>query len=364
MPVSGLAGKGAREVLVQLIAQQMEEEARDAMLQRSQFEQEMSRERLTLDQQREARAAAMQAAEEQRLQAALGAATEQGEYERRVGDQVSGLKAFPPEVQQQEAEGLLRRVNPIKALERMATPPEAPRGQRMTIRNPQGQMENRMVGPDETVTPWTDPKAPDEPEQEWVVRDGVVTPIRKGTARAGDRPYERSTGAGPTGDTSPADLYAGERGKRTVDLVDQLIPRVSRWTVGIGSMLQEVPESEARAFAADLNALKANIGFAELAEMRNASKTGGALGQVSDNEIRLLTQTLGGLDQAVSPRDFVRQLNEIKVRLERWQELKAQFGGGGATPNPLSGVPPATRTGRIGAPAPSGKRFQILKVEK
>ena len=59
--------------------------------------------------------------------------------------------------------------------------------------------------------------------------------------------------------------------------------------------------------------------------MREASKTGGALGQVSDNEGRLLAASLGSLDQAQSTEEFTKQLNKIKDSIIRWQAAANTF---------------------------------------
>ena len=50
-------------------------------------------------------------------------------------------------------------------------------------------------------------------------------------------------------------------------------------------------------FDAMKDTVVSNIGFERLQAMRDASPTGGALGQVSDNELRLLSSALGSLSQ-------------------------------------------------------------------
>ena len=126
--------------------------------------------------------------------------------------------------------------------------------------------------------------------------------------------------AGGTPATSP---YAQERAGRTVQSVDQLLGRVNRWTTGAGSMLSALPETDARNFKAELDTLKANIVFNELAQMREASKTGGALGAVSERELALLESTLGALDQGQSPDNLKRQLAQVKESVQRWQAAQA-----------------------------------------
>jgi hypothetical protein len=125
--------------------------------------------------------------------------------------------------------------------------------------------------------------------------------------------------------TGPMD-YQGERRERMVDSVADLRKRVGGTTAGVGSMLAAVPGTSSRDFRADLDTLKANIAFGELQEMRDASKTGGALGQVAIREIELLESSLGALDQGQSPANLDKNLARIEARLKKWEEIKARMG--------------------------------------
>lgn len=154
--------------------------------------------------------------------------------------------------------------------------------------------------------------------------------------------------AGPT-------PYSVERAARTLQSVRELKGQVSRWTTGAGSLLSGLPETDARNFRAQLDTLKSNIAFNELAEMREASKTGGALGAVSERELGLLESTLGALDQAQSPEAFAAQLAKIEQSLTRWNAAKVGGGGRAGTPAPMAPV-----SSHGGAATP---RFQILSVQ-
>ena len=77
-------------------------------------------------------------------------------------------------------------------------------------------------------------------------------------------------------------------------------------------MLKGVPGTDAKAVDAILTTIKANIGFAELNDMRKASPTGGALGQVSERELMFLQSVIGSLDQAQSKEDVLRVLGDIE----------------------------------------------------
>jgi len=64
--------------------------------------------------------------------------------------------------------------------------------------------------------------------------------------------------------------------------------------------------------AANIDTIKANVGFDKLQAMREASPTGGALGQVSDFENRLLQAVLSNLDQAQSEQQFLDNLEIVE----------------------------------------------------
>ena len=73
--------------------------------------------------------------------------------------------------------------------------------------------------------------------------------------------------------------------------------------------------------AADLeemsSTLKANTAFKALFEMRQASKTGGALGNVSNQEIKLLHDSWRSLGQNQSPAQLRKNMQAMIEKFER-----------------------------------------------
>ena len=118
--------------------------------------------------------------------------------------------------------------------------------------------------------------------------------------------------------------YSDERSFRTVQTIDELMGQVTNKTVGFGSLLAGIPTTDATTFRSQLNTLKASIAFGELTAMREASKTGGALGNVSNVELVLLESALAGLDTAQGVQAFQGQLSKAKESINRWR--KAQGG--------------------------------------
>lgn len=121
--------------------------------------------------------------------------------------------------------------------------------------------------------------------------------------------------------------YSAERAQRVVQSIDELDKLVSPWTTGYGSLFAKMPASDARQFARKLDTLKANIAFNELTQMREASKTGGALGNVAIRELELLESTLGALDAGMDGKDLKAEFKKIKKSVQRWNTAASGQGG-------------------------------------
>ena len=80
---------------------------------------------------------------------------------------------------------------------------------------------------------------------------------------------------------------------------------------GIRGAIPNVPGTSAADAEAKLNTLKSQVAFGVLQNMRNNSKTGGALGNVSDAEGKRLEANLAALEKAQSYDEFKSQLDKI-----------------------------------------------------
>ena len=72
------------------------------------------------------------------------------------------------------------------------------------------------------------------------------------------------------------------------------------------------PNAEARDLKRVLESLQANTAFTRLQEMREASQTGGALGNVSNVELNLLMSAYGSIHQDLTPDRLKKHLEEIE----------------------------------------------------
>lgn len=88
---------------------------------------------------------------------------------------------------------------------------------------------------------------------------------------------------------------------------DPSIPRIT----GVMGKVPSWPGGRAASLEARLQNIKSQIGFAVLQAMRDASKTGGALGQVSEKENILLQENIAALDTKQSPEEFVKNLQKV-----------------------------------------------------
>lgn len=138
-------------------------------------------------------------------------------------------------------------------------------------------------------------------------------------------------------------------------------PNATGWW---GSMLSGLPiPSDARRLKNVLDTIKANVGFDKLEQMRQNSPTGGALGQITDFENRLLQAVQGALDP-IQKDQLQQNLNTIKelypqVLAERQRAFQQDYAnvaprGRGpttpATPAPRAGATPPARAAATPAP--------------
>lgn len=151
--------------------------------------------------------------------------------------------------------------------------------------------------------------------------------------------------AGEEGAPLPISPYQQERATRNLQSISELETQATQSPQIFGRTaalrLPGFLRSDAfRNFSAQLETLKSNIAFGELTAMREASKTGGALGQVSDKEAQLLQNALGALNMSQSPDNFKLQLQKIRDSITRWQKAVTQSGGA------VSQSPTTTKSGK------------------
>lgn len=111
--------------------------------------------------------------------------------------------------------------------------------------------------------------------------------------------------------------------------IDTALGQVGGMTTGItGAVASKIPGTQAADLRSTLTTIKANIGFEALQAMREASKTGGALGQVAVQELEALQSTLGSLDTRQSPEQLTTNLIKIRNHYRNAMGAIEQANGG------------------------------------
>lgn len=148
--------------------------------------------------------------------------------------------------------------------------------------------------------------------------------------------------------------------QRAADVVSQDIDRAlgaaGTFTTGlVGSQLSGIPGTGAHDLGALIDTIGANVGFDKLQAMREASPTGGALGQVSDKENQLLQATLGSLKQSQSQEQFTYNLKRLKniyldiIHGEGQGPAREQLEGQPGAPAQQPGAPASPAAPQAGA---------------
>ena len=134
-----------------------------------------------------------------------------------------------------------------------------------------------------------------------------------------------------------------ENKQRQFTLLDTTIgtalDQANGWTTGFsGTVLGAIPGTDAYDLGKTLDTVRANIGFDKLQQMREASPTGGALGQVSERENILLQSVWGSVEQSQSEPQLRKNLEALRKTLneiihgqqasfdKQYPELPGDFG--------------------------------------
>jgi len=142
--------------------------------------------------------------------------------------------------------------------------------------------------------------------------DGAVAPRPGGPQEAEARALEEKRQANINAQTA--------RYETMTQLVDNIYSDIDDSITGKSAVKKYIPGSKAMNVSERLDSLKALIGFKELQDMRAASPTGGALGQVAVQELNFLQKAMGSLNQWQSAEELKKNLEAIKKSLNRWHD--------------------------------------------
>ncbi len=110
-----------------------------------------------------------------------------------------------------------------------------------------------------------------------------------------------------------------------VAAIDKATGQVAWDSTGVfGQVLGAVGGTKAMDLRETAKTIKANLGFSELQAMRDASPTGGALGQVAVQELDALQATLASINPDQSEGQLRENLAKVKTLLERQKMFREQ----------------------------------------
>lgn len=99
----------------------------------------------------------------------------------------------------------------------------------------------------------------------------------------------------------------------TIDRASEMVKANPVLTTGVGgTILQNLPGSAAKDVSALLTTIKANASLDRLQQMRAASPTGGALGNVSNYEDQILSAAIGNVEQSQSSDQLLYNLQHVR----------------------------------------------------
>lgn len=132
--------------------------------------------------------------------------------------------------------------------------------------------------------------------------------------------------------------------------IDRAIEQVQPYTAGVGSYLSLIRGTPAADLRASLDTIKADAAFGALQAMRDASKTGGALGAISERELSLLQNAQAALGEEQSPEQLRRNLMRYKeIRQNALRNVAEAYRDDyGMYPEGFNGMTPSVENDPLG----------------
>jgi hypothetical protein len=135
----------------------------------------------------------------------------------------------------------------------------------------------------------------------------IAIPFQGGEAWQAEQDAAAAGAAESSSDTIKTDIVT-EDVNRALDIIQ----KDPFWTTGlVGGWLAQIGGTDAKDVRELIAPIQANAGFAELQSMREASPTGGALGQVTEKELKFLQSVLGSLEQEQSGEQLAYNLKRV-----------------------------------------------------
>ena len=147
-------------------------------------------------------------------------------------------------------------------------------------------------------------------------RTGNIEPVNVKTAKQAER--ERAKQETMSFDVAGLSSVRDKVGVVS-SKIDQILesPDLDFATGQSGIIARNISGTKSYGIAQDVKTVTANAAFQALQAMRDASKTGGALGQVSERELDLLEKSMGAVDPSLPDKQFRRNMKEVKLEFNK-----------------------------------------------
>lgn len=130
------------------------------------------------------------------------------------------------------------------------------------------------------------------------------------------------------GEAAASDLRSADVVLTDIGRLKELVQSSPRWNPAAGFGAEtagNVGGTNAANAAALISTIGANIGFDRLEQMRKESPTGGALGSITENELKMLSAVLGSLAQTQSPEQLIQNLDRLEQLYQSIQAKAAAY---------------------------------------
>ena len=156
-------------------------------------------------------------------------------------------------------------------------------------------------------------------------------------------PYQAPSRAAPAPAADMASVAQSrlEQATNLTRLIDEATANTSHFTAGIGSLTAAIPGTPAADLAGTMESIKSNLAFDRLQQMRDESRTGGALGQIVLRELDMLASVWASTQQSQSPQQLRENLGVLRARSQALAEAYEAMVAAGST----SRMPPVGAEG-------------------
>lgn len=271
---------------------------------------------------------------------------------RDVGGSIQKVNAFPDIGSEGQGQGVVQE-KPLSTLEGVLRTYGQPGGQQavQTQTAPGGATETTGQGSTMPPSSFVKSLSPDN-ELSYVQDKEKVKVLGKAQ---GDKAVDQSTTELKLAAAFQKNGFLGKK-------INQARNMAGDWSTGlIGGVASQVWGTKAYDLNQHLETIKANIGFDKLQSMRESSKTGGALGNVSDRENMLLQAVWGSLQNSQSKEQFLSNLDDLETQIKSsWNMVAKAYEADYGKPFDIEGLEMWQDDDET-EPSPAALRLQELR---